>query len=136
MFFDFYGPPGPKSKVWPCNYAQYMNLEENRLSNNHSYPFLWLKTWEIGCFSTAPRPKSKSRLRQGTRLCTTRILRGHWRKSVEKQKSLCKKTEGGGAIIIIIIKCILSYDKPGKASYLETFFYQLGGCLSVGGVVW
>ena len=43
--------------------------------------------------------------------------------------------EGGGAIIITIIKYILSYDKPGKASYLETFFYQLGGCLSVGGVV-
>ena len=33
-----------------------------------------------------------------------------------------------------VIKCILSYNTPGKASYLATFFYQLGGCLSVGGV--
>ena len=41
-----------------------------------------------------------------------------------------------------VIKCILSYNTPGKASYLATFFYQLGGMfvswrgsLIVGGVV-
>ena len=41
-----------------------------------------------------------------------------------------------------VIKWILSYNTPGKASYLATFFYQLGGMfvswrgsLIVGGVV-
>ena len=41
-----------------------------------------------------------------------------------------------------VIKCTLSYNTPGKASYLATFFYQLGGLfvswrgsLIVGGVV-
>ena len=56
------------------------------------------KTSKMGCFSNfyGPLdPKLKIGLRNDTQFCITQILRGHWRKSVKKQKSVYTVMKGG-----------------------------------------
>ena len=73
-------------------------FEENRFRNKELTLVLCAKMSKIRCFSIFDGPldpKSKIGLRHYTQFCITQVLRGHWRKSVEKQKSLCIYKFGG-----------------------------------------
>ena len=103
------------------------------------------KTLKIGCFSMfhgPPDPKSKIGLRQCTRLCSPRILRGHWRKSVEKQKSLCIYKSGCPSISIYLlgssnVYCYITtaWQRPTYRVFSPSarwLLWQWWGCFKVG----
>ena len=115
-------------------------FEVNQLRNTGVIGEKPSKTSKIGCFSNfdgPPDPKSKIGLRNDMQFCITQILRGHWRKSVEKQKSLCIYQYGGrGRAHHQIIKWKYIYNTHWQASDLPRLFLSArGGSLSVGGVV-
>ena len=135
--FRFLTAPWPPKKiialVVTCSlliHAFYALFEVNRLRKTSVIGKKSSKTSKLGCFSkfyAPPDPKSKIGLRQCTRLRNTRILRGHWRKSAEKQKSLSVYAFTN-MVVPIIIKWKYTIH-AGKRPTYRVFSYQLGGVL-------